>query len=72
MPIIINIKDKILFSLFIDDYLSSSKTFGDIFKFLYEIYFSHIVFKPVYLTKKKMFTFDNKFDILDFKKLAKN
>lgn len=41
------------------------------FQFLYKTYFSYIAFRPVYLTKKKTFAFDDKLDILGFKKTNK-
>ncbi len=60
-----------MFGLYIDDHLSLAKTFADIFKFLYEIYFLCIIFALVYFTRKKMFAFDNKLDILGFKGTGK-
>lgn len=67
IPIIIEIRDKALFDLYIDDYLSLAKTFTDIFKFLYKTYFLHIIFGLVYLIGKKTFAFNVKLDILSFK-----
>lgn len=52
--------------MYIDNYLSLARTFANIFKFLHEIYFSYVVFGPVYLIGKKTFAFDDKFDILGF------
>lgn len=68
MSIIIDIGDKTMFGLYINDHLSLAKIFVDVFKFLHEIYFLHITFGPVYLTGKKIFVFNNKLDILGFKK----
>lgn len=54
-----------------NDYLSSVETFADMFKFLQKIDFLSIVFGPVYLTRKKIFAFDDKLAILDFEGTSK-
>lgn len=66
MPKIIDTGDKASFGLYMDDHLSSARTFADMFKFLHETYFPRVVFGPVYLTGKKTFAFDDKLDILGF------
>lgn len=68
MPTIIGTGDKTLFGLYMNDYLSLTRTFGDMFKFLHKIYFSYVVFGPVYLIRKKIFAFDDKLDILGFER----
>ena len=49
-----------------DDYLSSARTFEDIFQFLYKTYFLQVAFGPVYLTERKTFAFHDELDILSF------
>lgn len=68
ISIIIDIGDKTLFGLYINNHLSLAEIIADIFKFLHEIYFLHIAFGLVYLTGKKIFVFNNKLNILGFKK----
>lgn len=71
MLTIIDIRDKALFDLYIDNNLSLVKTFADIFKFLYKTYFTYILFGLIYLIKKKTFIFDDKLDILGFERTNK-
>lgn len=66
MPIIIDTRNKVLSALYMDDYLSLGKIFADIFKFLHETYFPHVIFSQVYSIGKNLFAFDDKFDILGF------
>ena len=66
MPTIIDTGKKESFGLYVDDHLSSAKTFEDMFQFLHETYFPFVAFGPVYPTRKKTFEFDDKLDILGF------
>lgn len=71
MPTIIGTGDKTSFDLYMDDHLSSVRTFADMFKFLHKIYFPCVAFGSVYLTEKNTFVFDDKFYILGFEKISK-
>lgn len=71
MPTIIGTRKKTTFSLYLDNHLSSVKTFQDMHKFLCEIFFPRIAFNFVYLIKKKTLAFDDRFNILSFEKIVK-
>ncbi len=66
MLTIIGTRKNASFGLYMDDYLSSARTFEDIFQFLYKTYFLQVAFGPVYLTERKTFAFHDKLDILSF------
>lgn len=57
-------KKKTTFNLYINDYLSFTKTLNDIYEFFHKTYFLYIDFKLVYLIDKQAFIFDDIFDIL--------
>lgn len=52
-----------------DDNLRSARSCEDMFLFMYMTHFFHIIFGPVYHTQKKIYTFDEKLNILGLKKI---
>ena len=44
---------------FVDDYLGLATDFNYLFEFLYTQYFPRIVFRPVYLSEKKLRIFES-------------
>lgn len=70
MPIIMGIGENTTFGFYIDNYLSLAKTFKDMHEFLHKTYFLQVAFGSVYLTRKETFAFNNRFNILGFKKTA--
>ena len=71
IPTIIGTGKNTSFGLYMDDHLSSTKTFEDMFQFLHKTYFPQVAFGPVYLTGKRTLGFDVKLDILGFEKTNK-
>lgn len=68
MLIIISNEKNPSFNLYRKDFLCLTMIIKDRFTFLYKTYIFYFVFKLVYFSKKKTFAFDNKLNILDFKK----
>jgi hypothetical protein len=54
------------FSIFMDDHLGASKTFEGMLKFLYTQYFPRIAFMPIGLSKKKLFLFIRRLELVGF------
>lgn len=70
MRTIIDIKKNAFFCLYKDDHRSSTRSFQDMFLFLYETYFARLMFQLVYLTGKKTYAFDEKLIILRFERTS--
>jgi hypothetical protein len=64
--IIIEDHENATFASFVNDHSKTKKTFEALFKFLHERYFSRTTFEFVYLSSKKIVTFIEKLNIIDF------
>lgn len=66
LPSIIGDHGTVGFCPFVDDHNAGTDTFEDMFTFLHERYFPHLVFSPVYLTGRKLFAFTTSLEAVGF------
>lgn len=66
LPSIIGDHGTVGFCPFINDHNAGADTFEDMFTFLHEKYFPHLIFGSVYLTGHKLFTFTTSLEVVGF------
>ena len=66
LPSLIRDHQIVGFYPFVDDHNTRANTFKDMFTFLHEKYFPHLIFSPVYLIGCKLFTFTTSLEAIGF------
>ena len=66
MPILIEVRQKDSFGVFMDDHIRVAKTFDAMYAFLSDRYFPRVAFRPVYLLGKKTKAFMDTLELLEF------